>query len=199
MNAFFSINNPLKARERVLQTLRDAGELDEGVVVVHQMFREDEEGADDQEEIWWPTDYAFRFSSFGPMWKGVPGKADLDGLSEDLRSLQGQWRVVRYDTPDGSDASTWASELCFMIARDQLVVRRQVAVISAARLRIDIPGEVDLRPIMEPNRGAVSLGRYELRGGELHLCMLPPDEARPEDIAPKDEHQPGRMILQREP
>ncbi len=200
MNAFFSINDPLKARERVLTVLNHAGELDEGMVIVHEIFREDEGGENDSEEvIWWPPDYAFRYSAFGPMWKGVPAEADLEGLSEGLRSLQGQWRVLRYDTPDGSDASSWASELCFLIARDQLVVRRKVAVISAARIHIAIPGEIDLRPIMGPNRGTVSLGRYHLRGGELHFCMVPPGEDRPDDIAPKDQHQPGRMILRGEP
>jgi hypothetical protein len=199
MNAFFSVKDQLKARERVLKALRDAGELDEGMVVVHQISREDEEGDDDQdEEILWPTDYAFRFTSFGPMWKGTSGKEELDGLSESLRSLQGQWRGIRYDTPDGSDASAWASELRFLIARDQLVVRQRMAVLSAARIRPDASGEIDLQPIMGPNRGAVSLGRYALRDGELHFCMLPPGEPRPEDLAPKEEHQPGRMILQRE-
>src|SRR5262245_39107632 len=84
MNAFFSIDDPTRSRERVLKALRDAGELDEGTVVIHQAFREDEDGAegDPVEEVWWPADYAFRFSSFGPMWKGAPDKATLDGLSE---------------------------------------------------------------------------------------------------------------------
>jgi uncharacterized protein (TIGR03067 family) len=199
MNAFFTVNDPVKGRERVLQALGDAGELDEGMVVVHQAIPDDEEDADDPvEEIWWPADYAFRFSTFGPMWKGVPDQGELESLGEGLRALQGQWRVVRYDTADGSDASSWASELRFLIARDQLVARRQVAVISATRLRVAVPGEVDLRPLMGPNRGAVSLGRYELRGAELHLCMVPPGKPRPEAIAAKDKHQPGRMILQRE-
>jgi uncharacterized protein (TIGR03067 family) len=200
MNAFFSVNDPTKARERVLEALRDAGELDEGTVVVHQVFREDEDGAEEgpDEEIWWPADYAFGFSSFGPMWKGAPDKAALDGVSEGLRSLQGQWGVVRYDAPDGTDGSAAMSELSFMIARDQLVVQREVAVISAARLRVDAPGEVDLRPLMGPNQGAVSTGRYELRGEELHFCMVPPNQPRPAAVAPNGEHQPGRMILQRQ-
>jgi uncharacterized protein (TIGR03067 family) len=198
MNAFFSVNDPRKARERVLKALRDAGQLDEGMVIVHETFHEDEEGEDDSEaEIWWPPDYAFRYTAFGPMWKGMPSQADLNGLSEGLRSLQGQWQVIRYESPDGSDTSAWASELCFLIARNQLVVRRQAAVISAARIHIAGPGEIDLHPVMGPNRGAVSLGRYELRGGELNFCMVPPNEDRPKDIAPKEQQQPGRMILRR--
>lgn len=196
MNAFFSVNDPVAARVQVLRALGDAGELDEGMVVVHQVSNDD--GDDLAETIWWPADYAFSFSTFGPTWKGVPSKEELDGLSEGLLSLQGQWRVNRYDTPDGSDATEWASELCFLIARDQLMVRRQVAVISAARLRIDVPGEVDLRPIMGANRGGLAVGRYELRGEELHFCVVSPGEARPPGIAPTPEHQPGRMILRRE-
>src|SRR5262245_47569862 len=175
MNAFFSVNDPEKARKPVLEALRQAGELDAGMVVVHQTFPEDEDGEGEiEDEVWWPDDYAFSFSSFGPTWKGMPGKAELDGLSEGVRSLQGQWRVTRYDTPDGSDASEWASQLRFLIARDQLLVRRQMAVVSAARIRIDSAGEIDLRPIMGPNVGAVSHGRYELRKGVLHFCMVPP-------------------------
>jgi hypothetical protein len=106
--------------------------------------------------------------------------------------------VVRYDTPDGSDASEWASQLRFLIARDQVLVRRQVAVVSAARMRIEVPGEIDLLPMMGPNRGATSYGRYELRDGVLHLCMVPPGEERPEGVAAEGEYQAGRMILRRE-
>src|SRR5262249_49352625 len=131
-------------------------------------------------------------------WKGIPDQTTLDSLSEGVRSLQGKWRVCRYDTPDGADASAWASELSFLIARDQLLVRRQEAVISGAHIRIEVAGEVDLRPIRGPNRGAVTLGRYELRSEELHLCVRPPDAPRPEAIAPTEEHQPGRMVLRRE-
>jgi uncharacterized protein (TIGR03067 family) len=200
MSAFFSIRDPMKARARVLKALRDAGQLDKGTVIAHEIFRDDEGGDNDnEEEVWWPPDYAFRYSAFGPVWKGVPAKADLDALGEGLRSLQGQWRVNRYDTPDGSDASAWASELRFLIARDRLVVRRKAAVLSAARIHSAVPGEIDLRPVMGPNRGDVSLGRYELRGGELHLCTLPPGEDRPASIAPAGRRQPGRMILRREP
>jgi uncharacterized protein (TIGR03067 family) len=200
MNAFFAVKDPRKAREPVLKALGDAGELDDGMVIVHETFRgeEGEEGAG-EEEVWWPADYAFRYSPFGPVWNGVPGPAELGALGEGLRSLQGQWRVIRYDTPDGSDASAWASELRFLIARDQLVVRRRAAVMSAARIRIAGPSEIDLRPVMGPNRGGVSLGRYGLRGGELHFCAVPPGEDRPDAIAPTARRQPGRMILRREP
>src|SRR5579862_5627142 len=81
MNAFFSVDDPQKARETILKALRDAGELDEGMVVVHHIFHEDEDDIQG-EEIWWPTDYAFQFSAFGPGWKGVPDKTDLNALSE---------------------------------------------------------------------------------------------------------------------
>jgi hypothetical protein len=200
MNAFFSVEGPEKARPRVLEALRDAGLLDEGTVVVHEASRDDEEGEEDgddqsEAEVWWPADYAFGYSPWGPMWKGPPGKEELDGISAGLRPLQGQWRVARFDAPDGT---TVVPEWQFMIARDQMVVRRQIAVISAARLRMDAPGELDLRPVMGPNQGAVSTGRCELRGEELHFLMLPPGQPRPAAIAPGGEHQPGRMVLRRE-
>jgi uncharacterized protein (TIGR03067 family) len=183
----------------VLKALADAGELDPGVVVVHETSRGEDESEDESEyEVWWPEDYAFEFSIFGPMWKGVPGKVELDGLSEGVRSLQGQWKPVRFDAVDGSDASEWASGLTFLLARDQLVVRQGIAVVSAARVRVETLGQVDLRPIMGSNRGSVAPGVYEFRGDALHWCVLAPDEERPAGIAP-EEHQPGRMVLRREP
>src|SRR5262249_41048078 len=109
MNSFFSVEDPDGAKSPVLEALEQAGLLEPGLVVVHQTFREDDEGDSEIDEVWWPQDYPFSFSTFGPGWKGAPDKTQLDGLSEGVRSLQGRWRVERYDTPDGSDASAWAS------------------------------------------------------------------------------------------
>src|SRR5262245_33241830 len=61
MNAFFSVTDPARAREPVLAALRKANQLDDGLVVIHQTFQNEEEIVD---EVWWPTDYAFAFTTF---------------------------------------------------------------------------------------------------------------------------------------
>jgi uncharacterized protein (TIGR03067 family) len=193
MNAFFDVTDPARAREPVLAALREANQLDGGLVVVHQTFR-DEEITD---EVWWPADYAFAFTTFGPMWRGLPGEEELASLSDAMRLWQGRWSVPRYDAPDGSDASAWAAELMVLVARDQILLRRGMAVISAGRIQIATPGQFDLRPVMGPNKGGLSVGVYEMRGDRLHLCLVPPGYERPARVAPDEEHQPGRMILQR--
>jgi hypothetical protein len=203
MNAFFSVNDPVAARQTILATLEQAEQLDLGVVVAHERFSEDDESAEFDPVIWWPDDYAFSFSSFGPFWKGVPDKTALSNLGEGVVSLQGRWIVTRYDTPDGPEAANaaemaeWASKIEFLLAGNQLMIRRDVAILSAARIRIPTIGEIEALLIMGANRGLVSLSRYEFRGEELHFCMVPPGEDRPEAIAPNSENQPGRMILMR--
>ncbi len=195
MNAFFTVNDPARAKESVLSALRQAGHLDEGLVVVQQTFREDDDEL--PEEIWWPTDYAFTFSTFGPIWNPQYANENLNSLSEGLRILQGDWSTLRYDAGDGADTSDWARQLRVFFARDQLMVRHGVAVISASRISSETIGEIDVRPIMGPNKGRLSLGRFGIRGDELHLCIYPPEEGRPDGIAPSEEEQPGRMILRR--
>src|SRR5262249_12118012 len=117
MNVFLVISDPPAARQVILQTLREEGELDD-LVIVHTGRRE-EAGEDDDgvETVWWPEDYAYRFTIFGPAWKGPLPAAELARLDPDTRALQGVWKVVRYDAPDGTKTSEWSAGLRFLFVR----------------------------------------------------------------------------------
>jgi uncharacterized protein (TIGR03067 family) len=197
MNVFLTVSDPERGRATILRALEKSGALDE-VVVAHHADREEDEDAD--EEVWWPEDYPYRFTVFGPMWKGPLPEAELRKLDGDLRALQGRWRVTRYDMPGDSSASEWAKELEFLFVRDRLTVRHRASVVSDAHFRLAgaSPNHMDMYPTLGPNKGIASQGIYELTGDGLQLCVVPPGEPRPTAFASAKTQQVGRMVLRRE-
>jgi len=199
MNVFLEINDPEKAQRTILKTLEAAGFLDD-LIVAHTVHNEEAED-ETETEVWWPERYPYQFTVFGPVWKGPLPEAELRSLDEDLRSLQGVWRLVRYDTPDGASLSEKDTGLQFLFVRDRLTVRRGMSVVSDARIQLDPsarPRHVDLHPTIGPNRSDVSQGIYQLDGDVLQFCAVPPGEERPSRFTPQSAHQVGRMILHRE-
>jgi uncharacterized protein (TIGR03067 family) len=199
MNVFLTVRHSGTARQTILKTLEKAGFLDELVVAYSASHEED---VQDEYEVWWPKDYPYEFTIWGPMWKGPLPRSELRTLDDDLRSLQGHWKVVRYDAPDGSSSSEWSAKLRFLFVRDRLTVRHGIGIISDARIRLDAstrPNQIEMYPTIGPNKGLVSFGIYQLKGDMLQFCVVPPGEARPAAFAKEKEHQEGRMILHREP
>ncbi|HJZ55951.1 MAG TPA: hypothetical protein VKE74_13360, partial [Gemmataceae bacterium] len=90
MNANMFVTDPEAARAVILRTLAETGNADDTVVVYSAS---DEDGESSEEVVWWPENYPYQYSVFGPMWKGPPPAEVLAGLPDDLKALQGVWRV----------------------------------------------------------------------------------------------------------
>lgn len=194
MNVFLGITDPPAARQLILKTLADSGNADDTVVAY----------ADDPEtgvyDVWWPADYPYTFTIFGPVWKGPLPKAELDAMPADLRAMQGLWRVTRYDGPGGSRFDPWWAEVRIMVVRDRLTLRHGVSIVSGARIALNPRKKhIDLAPTLGPNRGRPAPGVYVVRADAFEFCVQPQGEDRPAKLLPESEHQEGRLVLQREP
>lgn len=196
MNVFLEISDASKAKPALVEALQAGGHDD--VVVGF-----DAEGADEDadSEVWWPEDYPYAFTVFGPVWKGPLPEDDLVKLDPEVRRLQGMWSVERYDMPDGSSGEGVIDGLAFLIVRARVLVRRGPGVMSDADMDLHpeaSPKGIDMHPRLGANVGLFSEGIYELTGDELQLCIGSPDDDRPEGFLPRESHQVGRMIMRRQ-
>jgi uncharacterized protein (TIGR03067 family) len=196
MNVFLGITDPPAARQLILQLLADSANAADTVVA----YSDNAETG--HYDVWWPEDYPYTFTIFGPMWRGPLPEAERAAMPADLRALQGLWRVTRYDAPDGTRFSPWWEQVRVTIVRDRVTLRHGVGIISDARfvLQPDVqPKQIDMLPTIGNNRGGSAFGVYQLNGDTFEFCVSQPDRDRPAALAPEAEHQVGRLVLQREP
>jgi uncharacterized protein (TIGR03067 family) len=196
MNVFLGITDPPAARQLILQLLTQSGNAADTVVA----YSDNAETG--QYDVWWPEDYPYRFTIFGPMWGGPLPDTELAALSADLRALQGLWRVTRYDAPDGTRFSPWWEKVRVTIVRDRMTLRHGVGIISDARFVLQPqanPKQIDMLPTIGNNRGGSAFGVYQLGDDTFEFCVSSPDEDRPAALLPEADHQAGRLILHREP
>jgi uncharacterized protein (TIGR03067 family) len=119
-----------------------------------------------------------------------------DSPEEELRKLEGHWKVVRYEQ-GGKDKTDyekkWNHKGYFDI--DLYVITYLGAEpIAAFNITLDPtkrPKAINLKVINRPGEtparliGKTLLGIYELDGDNLKLCWASPGEKRPEQFSPK--------------
>jgi uncharacterized protein (TIGR03067 family) len=123
-------------------------------------------------------------------------KADKGGGKQGPKAIQGTWLIVSA-TEDGKTNDK---------AKDRKVV------FEGKTMTVDTPGgqhkgtftvdpkkmTFDISPSDGPQKGKIFKGIYELKGGQLKLCLARPDSDRPKEF--KSEQGSGRIlaVLKRE-
>jgi uncharacterized protein (TIGR03067 family) len=172
MNVFLSVKDAGRAKHTILTALRQDGQL-EDVIVAHGL----EEGGERKGyEVWWPEGFRGRFSPFGTVREDEPAPPLRPEQQKELKKFQGLWRLVRYESFDGSPVpeDKFAS-LRFTFEGNRMTVRDRGYKVSEATLDLDparSPKAVDVVPTVGPNRGRASRGIYRLAKGSCG-CVPP--------------------------
>jgi uncharacterized protein (TIGR03067 family) len=112
------------------------------------------------------------------------GDAQDDPIKQDIKRLEGYWKVVSLVDAGKRVPAEEAKQLTLLFAGNEYMVKKEDMVLRKGKYTIDPtvkPKAIDISPGQGDNKGKTMRGIYSFDNGSIRICVAPPDKDRPLD------------------
>ena len=138
-----------------------------------------------------------------PQAKDAPPKNDAkpDAVKEELKKLQGPWRMVSGERNGEKIPEDEAKSVIRSFTDDTFEAKRDGTTITKGKVKLDPsqkPKAIDVIMKGQDDEDVTLKGIYEVDGDSMKTCLAPPGQDRPKEFSSKEDSGHMHYVWKRE-